>query len=156
VFGIQRVTGAHPVVRYIQNLLFVIGTTALSTVAGAFAIGAVIALFQRPGGEPWTRGFGQYIGALVCGLPLGALVGLVGSVSFVLSRRERGIWSPFVWVGIALGLLAGTTVAFRWGMASGNQWWLPVALVAIASGAAGGFLAGAAVAVYRAAARRNA
>ncbi|MGQ0633988.1 MAG: hypothetical protein ACT4QC_05240 [Planctomycetaceae bacterium] len=140
--------------RYIQNLLFVIGTTALSTIAGAFVIGAVVALLQRPGGEPWTRGFGQYIGALVCGLPLGALVGLVGSVSFVFSRGEHEVWSVFVWLGIALGVLAGTALAFHWDLTTGNQWWLPVTLVAIASGAAGGFLAGAAVAICRAAGKR--
>jgi hypothetical protein len=141
--------------RYLQNLLFIIGATALSTIAGTLVIGVVVGLFQRPGGEPWTRGFGQYIGALVCGAPLGALLGLAGSISFVLSRSEGQTWSPFVSVGIVLGASAGTALAFHLGLASGNQWWLPVTVVAIASGAAGGFLAGAAVAIYRATAGRG-
>lgn len=135
--------------RYLQNLLLIIGTTALSTVAGIVGVGLLVALFQRPGGEPWTAGFGQYIGGLVCGTPLGALIGLVGSISFIFSQDETAPWNPIIWLGIVLGLLAGTALAFHWGMASGNQWWLPVSVVAVASGSAGGFLARLALEVFR-------
>lgn len=136
--------------RYLQNTLLIIGTTALSTVAGVFAVGALVGLFQRPGGEPWTRGFGQYIGGLVCGAPLGALAGFIGSISFVGAQSESRSWNPLVWIGIVLGIAAGIALCFHWGMTSGNQWELVVALVAIATGAAGGIVAHAILALYRA------
>jgi hypothetical protein len=138
-------------VRYVQGILVIIGSTALSTVLGVLAIAALVGLFQRPGGEPWTRGFGQYIGGLVCGALLGALVGFVGSLGFIRAQDDNGPWHPIAWIGIALGLVAGTALSFHWGMASGNQWELVVALVAFASGTAGGIFARLVLAVFRSA-----
>lgn len=135
--------------RFLQNLLLIVGMTALSTVLGIFAVGAVVGLMQRPGGEPWTRGFGQYIGGLVCGAPGGAIAGLIGSLCLVGGRGDRDLWSPAVWVGILLGLAAGIGLSFHWGMTSGHYWWLVVAIVAAATGAAGGVLASLVLAMVR-------
>lgn len=114
--------------------------TALGAVLGFFAVAVVLSLVQRPGAEPWTAGFGQYIGGLVCGAPLGALVGLAASVGYVIAHEDVTLWSPLVWIGILAGLLAGVGLAVHLGMASGNQWWIPVTLVAVAGGSAGGVL----------------
>jgi hypothetical protein len=135
--------------KYVQNLLLIIGTTALCTVLGILAVVVVTGLFQRPGQEPWTQAFGQYIGGLVCGAPLGALAGLVGSISFIFSQDETLPWSPIVWMGILLGLLTGVALAVHLGMASGNQWWIAVAVVAVACANAGGVLARMGLALYR-------
>src|SRR5262245_46063129 len=86
-------------VRYLQNVLLVIGTTALSTVLGIIAVAAAVGLVQKPGGEPWTRGFGQYVGGLACGAPLGAVVGLVAGIGFIRAQEDSAVWSPVVWVG---------------------------------------------------------
>lgn len=134
--------------RYIQSLLFVIGMTALGTVLGFFALAIVLSLFQRPGAEPWTEGFGQYIGGLVCGAPLGALSGLAASVGYVIAQEDSTPWSPLVWIGILAGLLAGAGLAVHLGMASGNQSWIPVTLVATGGGSAGGILGRVGLALY--------
>lgn len=135
--------------RFVQKILLIVGLTALSTIVGVFAVGAAVALVQRPGGEPWTRGFGQYIGGLVCGAPLGALCGFGGSVAFVLSQDDDAPWPLPIWGGILLGLLAGVALSVSWGLNSGNQWWIVVALVATTTATLGGFVTYLALAMWR-------
>jgi hypothetical protein len=135
--------------RFLQNILSTVGMTALSTVFGFLAVAALTALTQRPSEEPWTRGFGQYLGGLICGAPLGAAVGFLGSILFIRVQDGSVPWNPIVWLGILLGLLTGTTLSFHWGMTSGQHWWLAVTVLAAASATVGGLLARLGLAVCK-------
>jgi hypothetical protein len=128
-------------VRFLQNVLLVIGSTALGTSLGYFGLMFVIASMQRPGGEPWQAGFGQYLGGLICGAPLGSLAGLALSVGWIRARDESRVWSVLVWIGVLLGLALGPVVSFRWNVHQGMGWW-GTAVVIAACGTVGGFVAG--------------
>lgn len=119
----------------------VIGSTALGTVLGYFGLILVIASMQRSGGEPWQAGFGQYLGGLICGAPLGSLAGLALSVGWMCTRDQPRVWSVFVWLGVLLGLALGPVVSFRWNIHQGTGWW-GTAMVTAACGTVGGFVAG--------------
>lgn len=136
--------------QFLQSILMVVGTTALGTVLGVLGVAETISLLQAPRGEPWTRGFGQYIGGLVCGAPMGALGGFVAGLSAISLSRDRGPWRPPVWLGVLLGLAGGAAFAWYQGMASGNQWWVAVTVVSIAGGTAGGYLTSMTLAGYEA------
>jgi hypothetical protein len=131
--------------RYIQDVLLLNGSMLLGTVMCYFVLIAVVASMQRPGGEPWTAGFGQYLGGMICGLPLGALTGLGVGIAFM--RRER--WSGLVWAGILAGLLAGPFVSNRLRIDQAFGWW-GIAVIVVASGTLGGVIAGCASAIWNA------
>src|SRR5262249_10939738 len=106
-----------------------------------FGLIFVIASMQRSGGEPWQAGFGQYLGGLICGAPLGSLAGLALSVGWMCTRDQSRVWSVFVWFGVLLGLALGLVVCFRWNVHQGMGWW-GTAVVTAACGTVGGFVAG--------------
>ena len=126
--------------RFLQNVLLIIGTTALGTSVGYFGLILVIASMQRPGGEPSQMGIGQYLGGLFCGAPLGSLTGLALSVGWMRAREQPRVWSVFVWLGILIGLAMGPVVSFRWSVHQGTGWW-GTAVVTAACGTVGGFVA---------------
>jgi hypothetical protein len=136
--------------RYLQNVLLLIGSTSLGTVLGFFALAAVVASMQRPGGEPWTAGFGQYLGGMICGLPLGALTGLGLGIAF-MRREQHKPWSGLVRAGILAGILAGPYALYR---LRGDQafslgWWV-IAVVSVVSGTLGGVIAGCVSVIWNA------
>lgn len=127
--------------RSLQDVLLVIGSTALGTLLGYFGLILVIASMQRPGGEPWQAGFGQYLGGLLCGAPLGSLTGLALSVGWIRARDRPRVWSVLVWLGVLLGFAMGPVVSSRWNAHQGTGWW-GTAVVTAACATAGGFVAG--------------
>ena len=127
--------------RFLQNALLVVGSTALGTTLGYFALILVLTSMQRPGGEPSQAGFGQYLGGLFCGAPLGSLAGLALSVAWMRARDQPRVWNVFVWLGVLLGLATGPVVSFRWNVHQGTGWW-GTSVVTAACGAVGGFVAG--------------
>jgi hypothetical protein len=128
-------------VRFLQNVHLVIGSTVLGTSLGYFGLILVIASMQRSGGEPWQAGFGQYLGGLTCGAPLGSLAGLAMSVGWMCARDQSRVWSVFVWFGVLLGLVLGPVVSFRWNVHQGMGW-SGTAVVTAACTTVGGFVAG--------------
>ena len=139
--------GLH--VRFLQNILLVIGSTALGTVLGYFGLILLIASMQRPGGEPWQAGVGQYLGGLICGAPLGSLTGLGVSIGWIRERDELRVWSAFVWLGVLLGLVMGPVVSSHWNIHQGTGWW-GTAVVIAACGTVGGMVASGSLALWKA------
>ncbi|MDG3007668.1 hypothetical protein [Paludisphaera mucosa] len=127
----------------LQNALRVVGSTALGVVLGFSAAVYLVAWGQKPGGEPWQAGMGQYFGGLFIGAPLGGLFGLALGVA----RMRREVWGPLVWAGILAGLAAGPFVSQALNVHVWAGWWGD-AVVAVACGAQGG-AAGAAVETFR-------
>ncbi len=127
--------------RFLQAILLVIGSTALGTCLGYLGLILTIASLQRPGGEPWQAGFGQHLGGLICGAPLGSLIGLALSLGWMSAREESRAWDLPVWLGVLVGLVLGPIASFRWNLHQAMGWW-GTAVLTIASGAAGGLLAG--------------
>jgi hypothetical protein len=140
-------------VRFLQSVLLAIGGTALGTVLGYFGLILVIALMQRPGGEPWQAGFGQYLGGLLCGAPFGSLVGLTLSLRWIRSRDQSRVWSVFEWFGVVLGLAMGPVMSFRWNVHRGTGWW-GTAVVTAACGIVGGLVAGVCLRAWQGRVRR--
>ncbi|MGE3315713.1 MAG: hypothetical protein AB7O26_11425 [Planctomycetaceae bacterium] len=125
--------------RIVQIVLLIVGMTALGTLLGTLGIVFVISLLQAPTGEPWTRGFGQYIGGMVCGAPLGATLGLVFSIVFIRAQVSWDVWPLNVWGGIAVGVLAAIWTTFLWVDSGYEIVWLGLFLV-LAFSTAGGLL----------------
>jgi hypothetical protein len=125
--------------RILQNVLVVIGSMALGTTLGYSGLVFVIASMQRSGGEPWQAGFGQYLGGLICGAPLGAVAGLAASAGWIHSREEFQRWSALVWLGVFFGLVVGLAASFRSNVHQGLGWWGTTVLTA-ACGMAGGLI----------------
>ena len=139
--------------RFLQSLLLLVGGICLGTVAGFFAVALCVAALQPDRQEePWTRGFGQYIGGLVCGAPLGAIAGLI--LGIVRVRAQQAVWHPAVWLGIVAGLALGPLLSFRFGVSEGFGWW-GIAAVSAICGIAGGGLAGLALAIKKSATKRR-
>ena len=136
--------------RFFQGFLLVVGSMALGTVAGLFAVTLLMDRMIPVRGEPSTRGYGSLVGGLFCGAPLGTLVALAGSIGWLRSRDEPRLWSPFVWLGVLLGLIAGLVVSYRWDERGGIGGWWVASLVLPACGTVGGILAGLALAVRNA------
>jgi hypothetical protein len=127
-------------VRILQNILLMIGVTCLGTVLGSYALVCLIASLQRPGGQPAEEGYGQLLGVVFCGAPVGAIAGLVGSLYWIVGRREQREWNAPMWLGVLLGLMAGSAATFRWTNHGGPGLWV-AALLLPACATVGGMLA---------------
>lgn len=114
-----------------------IGSTAPGMVLGCYGLIAPAALFQRPGGEPWQAGVGQYLAGLILGVPSGGLLGL--GLGVALMRPEP--WALKTWLGLLTGLAAGPFVAASLGASQAAGRWGVVVVVA-ASGTLGGLVGG--------------
>ena len=118
---------------------------------GAICVGlistfyAFLFLFANRG-APETKGYGIYIGGLFCVAPLGVILGLMVSISWLRARQHHAIWSKFVWLGIAVGLVMGPFVSFSVGPHSDFGWWATW-IVTVACAAVGGIIAGVATAL---------
>ncbi|WP_165250136.1 hypothetical protein [Paludisphaera soli] len=127
--------------RWLQAFLLILGSAALGTTLGFFGLAVVAASMQRPGGEPWQAGYGQYMAGLFCGAPVGAMIGFASGLARVCSRHQAGIWSRLVWAGVALGVAAGAFLSFRFGVHRGMGWW-GTAVASLGFATLGGILAG--------------
>jgi hypothetical protein len=132
--------------RFLQNALLVLGSTVFGTVLGFVALAALVASIQAPRGEPWQRGYGQFLGGAFCGAPLGTLAGFVVSLGWIRTRPASRVWGPFLWLGIVSGLVAGVVYCASWMNHGGPGWWV-AALVVPACGTVGGILASSALAL---------
>ncbi len=133
--------------RILQGILFVIGGAALGTVLGFLGLAILVDLLQAPGGEPSSRGFGQYIGGLICGAPVGAITGLAGSLVYYRAQSRPGTWTLAVWGGMAMGLAIGASIAFNWSVAREFAW-LGTTLLLLGGSTAGGLLASIGATIY--------
>jgi len=124
--------------RLAQSVLTVLGVTALTTVGGFFGLAILLDLVQT-GSDPVGRGFGQYIGGMICGAPLGALLGFAISLAYVRAQQGSETWSPFVWMGVALGSAAAIARCFFWWLDGRLDWWgIPAGVLIV--GTAGGIV----------------
>lgn len=135
-------------VRIVQIVLLVAGTTALGTILGFVGIASFLSLFQSQQGEPWTRGFGQYIGGLVCGAPFGAIAGLVLGVTIARAQDGRENWSWMTWLGVGLGAATGSGIAVSWMPTREYGIWAML-ILALACGTLGGLAGGYAKAALK-------
>jgi hypothetical protein len=127
--------------RILQCVLLTAGLAALGTILGIAGIAFFVSLLQSNSGEPWQRGFGQYIGGFVCGAPLGAICGLI--VGIAMARAQDGLenWSWMAWGGVFLGAMIGVWIAMSWSATSQYGLW-SILLLALAFGTVGGFAGG--------------
>jgi cytochrome bd-type quinol oxidase subunit 2 len=122
--------------RLLQNIAVVVGAICVALVSTFYAF--VILIADK--GDPETRGYGIYIGGLFCVAPLGVILGVMASILWIRARRHDALWSKFVWLGIAVGLVLGPFLSFsRIGPHDDFGWWATW-IVTIASGALGGFM----------------
>lgn len=138
----------------LQNILIVVGSTVLGTLLGVITVWVMYDTFLiTPRSDPMGTGMGLYLGGLLFGGPLGALVGLVGSIYCVRSQYQRGAWSGVVWAGILFGLLMSISdLAQSIRMVknlSGAYGWFGATFFKIACGTVGGILAATGQAIYR-------
>ena len=138
----------------LQNILFVVGSTALGMLLGVIMWWVMFENFlMNPGEEPMGRGFGLLLGGLLFGAPLGAVVGLIGSIYCVFRQYQRGTWCGVVWWGILFGLLMSISdpmqsihIVRNLSQAYG---WEGATCFTMACGTAGGMLASMGLAIYR-------
>jgi hypothetical protein len=102
-------------VRLLQNILLVLGATALgAVVCGGLACLPVLLVFRtRPGQDP-SLNWGAGIAFTVCGLGagiVGAVIGFVGATRWI-ALGGRDPWTLMAWIGIALGLAAALATRF--------------------------------------------
>jgi hypothetical protein len=134
-------------VRHVQNLLLVVGAAALG--ASSFGLGLVGFLAAT---ESHAHGFsgvgaaGLAILLLVGGAFLGALVGLVAAVLWIM-KHDSQLWRPRVWGGVTLGIAVGLALPFA-GRIPGSpellgmfEYWPVAAVVTAALGMLGGIVA---------------
>lgn len=98
--------------RYIQNILLVIGATAFGGLAGGLGSFFVMSSLFK---EPRSENFGGaliWVACVACGAALMALAGLVGAL-YRIARHEPKPWSLIVWIGIASGVAVGLAVYVR-------------------------------------------
>jgi hypothetical protein len=138
----------------LQNILIVVGSTVLGTLLGVITVWMMFYTFLiTPRSDPMGTGMGLYIGGLLFGAPLGALVGLIGSICCVRSQYERGTWNRVVWAGILIGLLmsvSGLTQSIHILKSLSQAYgWLGTAFLKIGYGTVGGMLAAMGLAIYR-------
>ena len=79
--------------RWLQNMLLLIGATALGSAWGCIAIALLgaVTVFRARSGEDWGTAFGMMYAGACCGLPLGALAGFAGALD--IAREESEDWS---------------------------------------------------------------
>jgi len=136
-------------VRLLQNILLLMGATALGFGLGALALYAgMSSVLTQPRGENFGGGL-IWVGLILCGGILGAFAGFGGAVRWIAQHESR-IWSPLVWIGAALGVAVGLLVSFR---SSGRLelwfWLVWAAFIVPACSAGGGLLAGSGVAMFK-------
>jgi hypothetical protein len=134
--------------RFVQNILLVIGVTALGTVLGSFFLGFLFLWLRQPTGE---RGLGLFLAVFFCGAPLGATLGLGGALWWIArSGAGDACWDVASWTGIALGLIVSLGVPVLRGFRPRevSDWWL-IAIAAPAFGTVGGILASMAAAIWK-------
>ncbi|WP_165220532.1 hypothetical protein [Aquisphaera insulae] len=125
--------------RFIRDSLLIVGSASLGTMLGFFGLVFLAGMMARPGQEPWQTGFGQYMGGLFCGAPLGLLSGIIAAFAWLRAREAPEGWDVFVWLGIVAGLAVGPFLAERLGLRQGFGWW-GTALVAASSATLGGMV----------------
>jgi hypothetical protein len=139
------------VVRLLQNVLLVVGATALGVVACGLGLAflALPVLRSRPGQDPslnWGGGI-AFAAFGICGGALGGVAGLVAAVRWI-ARRGSEPWGPMTWAGVALGL--ATALALRLAGVGGRlntfggliEGWADLAVFLAAGGTLGGLLGG--------------
>jgi hypothetical protein len=134
-------------VRYVQNLLLVLGAAALG--ASAFGLGVCVCLAAT---ESHARGFSGVAAAglailfLVGGAALGALVGLVAAALWII-KHDSQLWKPRIWGGAALGIVVGLALPFASSIPGSPElvgileYWPVAAVVTAALGMLGGVVA---------------
>jgi hypothetical protein len=138
--------------RSVQTALMVVGATVLGSVWGCVAIGMVGAftVFRARSGEDWGTAFGVMYSGLCCGIPLGAILGIVAGARML--RDEQEDWSPIIWIGVALGAALGLFISYREVVGQVQSDWLKVLLtvvVAATIGTMGGMLAAIGEGIWR-------
>lgn len=101
-------------IQLLQRVLLVLGASVSGTVItglGLAFLAAVTILQPRPGEEPGTAWGGAivFVGCLLCGGVLGALVGASIAIRRIAQAADRD-WSPLVWTGVVLGTLIGIAI----------------------------------------------
>ena len=106
-----------------QNMLIVIGSTALGAVTVGFGLGFFVSLFFSPSGPEDYTSEVYSLGSLCCGGFLGAIIAFVMAVR-AISERENALWRSTVWISASVGLVAGfllchfliipSSLPFRW------------------------------------------
>jgi hypothetical protein len=144
--------------RPLQNILLLIGATALASAWGCIAIALLGALtvFRARSGEDWGTAFGMMYAGGCCGLPLGALAGFAAALH--IAREATEDWSMIVWIGVALGVALGpASYSFKVAQAPFGVAQAPfdlmnvvvAALVTAMSGTVGGMLAATVEGLWR-------
>ena len=99
--------------RHIQNLLLVVGAMALGV--SSFGLGmlcyAAATEWGGRGGPDSIGGAGVAILGLACSAVLGAIVGFVAAVRWIMTRKSEP-WKPRIWCGVTIGILIGLALYF--------------------------------------------
>jgi hypothetical protein len=108
------VASGKTIIQILQRVLLVLGATLSGLVItglGLAFLASVTILQPRPGEEPGTAWGGAivFVGCLLCGGVLGALVGASIAIRRIAQYPDRN-WSPLVWTGVALGTLIGIAI----------------------------------------------
>ena len=136
--------------RLLQNVLLVIGASALgvvSCVVLAFFATATVAA-PRFGQDPslnWGAAFVfTFLG--ISGGIFGAIAGFVGALRWITQRGSEP-WTLTIWIGAVLGLATALVIRFsgaldRYVLGDLIKWWPGMALFLAAAASLGGFIGG--------------
>jgi hypothetical protein len=99
-------------VRGFQNLLLVVGATALGACAFYLALFCYMEASGLGRHGPSDLG-GAGLGFLLAAgsVALGAIVGFIAGV-WRIRRHGRGLWTRRIWIGVSLGLVTGVLLHF--------------------------------------------
>jgi hypothetical protein len=99
--------------RYLQNVLLVIGALALgASVGGLGMVGYMEASRWPSRGGPDSMGAdGLALILLALAAGPGALIGLAAGVTWIM-KRESKPWKPRVWKGVAAGIVLGVALHY--------------------------------------------
>jgi hypothetical protein len=152
ILFVRRCAGGDNAVRSLQDFLLMIGATALGSVWGCLAIALVGAftVFRARSGEDWGTYYGVMYSGFCCGVPLGALAGLVCARQVAQDAREN--WSPIVWIGVVVGVALGPIMSYYVGMSQVKFDLMNVLIIAVATamfGTVGGMLAATGEGIWR-------